>query len=164
MTDIVNRGLLRNLRLTLYSLKRRFGGTVYIYTLLDGSTNYATGVKSSTQSFTHVRRAIVLPVKVAREVAKDISTKPFKYGGSYDTKTRLFVIDSRDLPADFEIEMDDWINYNGFRFNLKSIEKLEMDAGWLLTGTAISRLTGPMTPQMVLDNLIITQTAAQVIV
>ncbi len=164
MADIVNRGLLRSLRLTLYSLKRRYGATVYLYTLLDGDTNYTTGVKSSTQSFTHIRRAIVLPVKIVREVVTTISTAPFKYGGSYDSKTRLFVIDARDVPADFEIEMDDWINYNGFRFNLKSIEKLEMDAGWLLMGTAIASLTGPMTPQIVLDNLIITQAATQVVV
>ena len=163
MVDIVNRGLLRSLRLTLYGLKRQFGGTVYIYNLQDAETDYTTGVKTSTQSFTQVRRAIVLPVKVEREVIKSLVSKPFTYGGSYDTKTRLFVIDARDVAADFEIAMDDWVHYNGYRYNLKSIEKLELDAGWLLLGTAVSSLTNPLTPQLVLDGLVITHSVVEVV-
>ncbi len=158
MTDVINRGLLRSLRLTLYSLKRRFGGTVYIFTLAAAETNYTTGIKSSTQSFTRIPRAIILPVKIQREEVKALSSnKSFVFGGTYDAKTRLFVIDARDVSADFEIELDDWIHYNGSRFSIKSIEKLELDAGWLVVATAISRETGPLLPQIVLDNLTLTQ-------
>ncbi len=163
MVDIVNRGLLRSLRLTLYGLKRQFGGTVYIYNLQDAETDYTTGVKTSTQSFTQVRRAIVLPVKVEREVIKSLTSKPFTYGGSYDTRTRLFVIDARDVAVGFEIAMDDWVHYNGYRYSLKSIEKLELDAGWLLVGTAIASLTNPLTPQIVLDTLSITQSVVEAV-
>ncbi len=164
MADVINRGLLRSLRLTLYGLKRRFGGTVYVFTLADAETNYTTGVKTSTQGFTRIPRAIILPIQVQREEVKALSSnKSFVFGGSYDAKTRLFVIDARDVAADFEIDLDDWIHYNGSRFSLKSIEKLELDAGWLLVATAIARETGPLTPQIVLDNLTLSQSSTTLV-
>jgi len=159
MVDIVNRGLLRSLRHTLYSLKHSFGGTIYVYTLLEAATSYTTGVKTSTQTATRIARAIVLPVQIQRELAKGLSAnKTFAKGGTYDAGTRLFVIDAKDVSADFDIDLEDWIVYNSQRFSLKTIDKLELNAGWLLVGSAIATARGPLPQQEVIDNLVLTQT------
>ena len=158
MVDVVNRGLLRSLRHTLYGLKRKFGGTIYVYTLLEAATSYTTGVKTSAQTATRIPRAIILPIQIQRELAKGItSNKTFAKGGTYDAGTRLFVIDAKDVVSDFNIELDDWVVYNGQRFSLKTIDKLELNAGWLLVGSAIATATGPLPQQEIMDNLVLTQ-------
>jgi len=167
MSDVINRRLMRSLRLTLYTLKRSFGGTVYVYTLLDAETDYATGIKTSTQQVTRVPRAIVLPIKVQREQIQSLSiisaNKAFVYGGTYDSGTRLFVLDARDVESDFELKLDDWLVYDNQRFSLKSIEKLELNSGWLIVGKAVEEAHPPLTPQEILHDLTLTDTVTEVI-
>lgn len=128
----------RRIRQLLYSLKRAFGSTLHIYTLIEAGTDYTTGIKSSTQKVRRIRRGIVLPIQVHRETAQSMSlisaNKSFVYGGVYEVGTRLFVIDARDVPKDFEIGMDDWIVYDNRRYNPKSIDRLEQNGGWLIVG------------------------------
>ena len=168
MEDVINRGLLRSLRLTLYTLKRQFAGSVYIYKLIDAATDYKTGVKTSTQEVYAVRRAIVLPIKIQRDEVKTLSivsaNKSFAYGGTYDAGVRLFVIDARDVPSDFDLDLNDWIVYNGQRYSIKTIDKLELQAGWLIVGRAIEQATGTLSQQEVLHNLALTDSSSQVIV
>lgn len=134
----MNRNLNRRIRQLLYSLKRAYGSTLHIYTLIDAETDYTTGVKSSTQKCTKITRGIVLPIQVHRETAQSMSlvsaNKNFVYGGVYSVGTRLFVVDARDVPRDFEIDMDDWLVYDRRRFNIKSIDRLEQNGGWLIVG------------------------------
>ncbi len=167
MEDVINRRLLRSLRLTLYTLKRQFAGSVYIYKLVDAETDYVTGVKTSTQKVYPVNRAIVLPIKIQRDEVKTLSivsaNKSFVYGGTYDAGVRLFVIDARDVHADFDLAMDDWIVYNGQRYSFKSIDKLELQAGWLIIGRAIEQVTGTLSHQEVLQNLAFTDSCTQVV-
>ncbi len=167
MEDVINRRLLRSLRLTLYTLKRQFSGSVYIYKLVDAETDYVTGVKTSIQKVYPIPRAIVLPIKIQRDEVKTLSivsaNKAFVYGGTYDAGVRLFVIDARDVPADFELELDDWVVYNGQRYSLSSIDKLELQAGWLIVGREIEQVTGTLTHQEVLQNLDFTDSCTQVV-
>ncbi len=167
MEDVVNHRLLRSLRLTLYSLKRQFAGSVYLYQLIDAETDYVTGIKTSTQRVYPVKRAIVLPIKLQRDEVKTLSivsaNKSFVYGGTYDAGVRLFVIDARDVPADLDLKLDDWLVYNGERYSLKSIDKLELQAGWLIVGRAIEQTTGTLAHQEILHNIAFTQTCTQVV-
>ncbi len=168
MPDVVNRRLMRSLRQTLYTLKRSFGGTVYVYTLLDAETDYATGIKTSSQTVTRIPRAIILPIKVQREQVQTLSiisaNKAFAYGGTYDAGTRLFVIDARDVASDFEFKLDDWLVYDYQRFSPTSIEKLELDSGWLIIGRAVEEANPPLAQQEILHDLTLTDTATKVVV
>ncbi len=138
MSDLINRNLNRRIRQALYVLKRNYGSTVTLYTLISAATNYTTGVKTVSQTPLVIRRCIVLPVKMQREVAQGIAAisanKEFVYGGSFDTGTREFIIDSRDLPAGTSIQQDDWLLYNDRRYELKTIEELEQHTGWHIVG------------------------------
>ncbi len=131
-----NQNLNRFIRKTIYSLKRQYGNRVDVYKLLDTETDYQTGEKTVTKSVTIVRKCIVLPVKIAREVEQSITqisaNKMFVYGGSYDAGTRMFIIDARDMSDDYEFTNDDWIVYDGRRYDIKSIEEFEQHAAWTI--------------------------------
>ncbi len=142
--DIVNHSLNRRIRQALYTLKRGFGSTVRLHKLLDASTDYKTGAKSFDSSVVTIHRCIVLPVKVQREVVQSISVisanKEFVYGGTYDAGTRIFIIDARDLPKGYIIQNDDWIEFENYRYSLKTIEELEQHTGWTIVA---KRVIGP---------------------
>jgi hypothetical protein len=107
-----------------------------MYKLVGASTDYETGVKSVTKTVQVVRKCIVLPVKIAREVSKTITqisaNKMFVYGGTYDAGTRMFIVDTRDMPDGYEFSNDDWLIYNNRRYDIKTIEEFEQK--WLALG------------------------------
>ena len=133
-----DRTLNRMIRQTLYSLKRQYGGTVSVYRLNDAETDVRTGRKTIDKDVFVVRRAVVLPVKVSREVIQTISqisaNKAFVYGGSFDSGLRKFIIDARDLPEGFELTTDDWLVYSGRRYEIKAIWEFEFGAAWIVVG------------------------------
>jgi len=138
MPQPVNFNLNRRIRQLLYSLKRRFGGPVSVYKLEDSTTDYKTGAKTQYVSKVMVPRAIVLPVKVVREVATSITVvaanKMMVYGGSYDAGTRQFIFDALDMPTEFNFGKDDFILYNDRRYEIKSIEEFEFHTAWIVVG------------------------------
>ena len=141
MLSGVNRSMNRFLRRTLYSLKRQYGGRVDVYQLGSTDTDYETGDKTYTRSMIVVPKCIVLPVKIQREATQSISVisanKTFVYGGTYDAGTRMFIIDARDLPAEYEIVNDDWLVYNNRRYDIKDITEFEQHTGWIITGREV---------------------------
>jgi sulfur transfer complex TusBCD TusB component (DsrH family) len=136
-----NPTLNRFIRRTLYNLKRQYGNRIDIYKLQDTATDYQTGEKTVTKSVIVVRKCVVLPVKIAREVVQTITqisaNKMFVYGGSYDAGTRMFIIDARDMPNNYEFTNDDWLIYNGRRYDIKSIEEFEQNAAWSIIGKEV---------------------------
>ena len=133
-----DRTLNRMIQRTLYSLKRQYGGTVSVYRLNDAQTDVRTGRKTIDKDIFVVRRAVILPVKVSREVIQSISqisaNKAFVYGGSFDSGLRKFIIDARDLPEGFVFTNDDWLVYNGRRYEIKAIWEFEFGAAWVIVG------------------------------
>jgi hypothetical protein len=131
----------RFIRRTLYSLKRQYGGRVDVYKLNTTATDYETGEKTYERTMVTVPKCIVLPVKIQREAVQSISqisaNKMFVYGGTYDAGTRTFIIDARDLPDDYEITNDDWLVYNGRRYDMKSITEFEQHTGWVIVGKEV---------------------------
>ena len=131
-----DRTLNRMIQQTLYSLKRQYGGTVSVYRLNDAETDVRTGRKAIDKDVFVVRRAVVLPVKVSREVIQTISqisaNKAFVYGGSFVSGLRKFIIDARDLPQGFEFTDDDWLVYNHRRYEIKAIWEFEFGAAWIV--------------------------------
>ncbi len=134
----VSANLNRRIRQLLYSLKRQYGGPVTVYKLEDSTTDYQSGVKRQLVTFTNIARAIILPVKVVREIATSITivaaNKMMVYGGSYDAGTRQFILDAQDLPRDFQLAKDDFIMYNDRRYEVKSYEEFEFHTAWSVIG------------------------------
>ena len=152
---MINLNLNRRIRQTLYVLKRAFGNMVTIYRFLESNTDYKTGVKTNVTETYVVRKCIILPVKITREVVQSVSAisanKSFVYGGSYDTDSRDFIIDARDVPAGYLLRQNDYIVYNDTRYEFKNVVELEQKTGWLISGKAV---VGPATIRVSLvDNL-----------
>jgi hypothetical protein len=159
-----DRTLNRMIRQTLYSLKRQYGGTVNVYRLNDAQTDVRTGRKTIDKDVFVVRRAVVLPVRVSREVIQTISqisaNKAFVYGGSFDSGLRKFIIDARDLPEGFAFTSDDWLVYNGRRYEIKAIWEFEFGAAWIVVGKELMGRAPEQVHLVAADNLLSIATGA----
>lgn len=112
----------------LYSLKRRFPARVDAYRLVSSDVNVRTGERTIVKELYPIKRAIVLPVKIA--VQSDIAPKGFNYGGYYDESVRFFIIDRVDLSI--ELTRDDWLVHNDKKYEIKTIEA--RDPAYLIVG------------------------------
>jgi hypothetical protein len=137
-----NPNLNRELRLTLYQLKKEYGAPVDVYKLDSSTTDYKTGVKTATKSVISVRLAVVMPAITMRKMFQGISylsaSKPFasQGGQGWDGTTRAFIFEGRDLPG-YDWEVEDWIVYRDRRYDVSEIELLEHDSGWLIIGKEV---------------------------
>lgn len=129
--------LTRHIRQMLYMLKRQYPGAIVIYSLNSSETDPLTGETEVQATFTRIRRAIVMPVKVFRELKQGISlvsgNKTLVMGGYYDAGTRLFIVDRRDAPS-LQLRLEDWIVYRDRRYSIENIQAFELDAAWIITG------------------------------
>lgn len=164
----VNRNLVQRMRQALYILKRQYGARIDIYSLLDSDTDVRTGEKTISKTMFPVERAIVLPVTIDRSVQQGISAisanKEFVMGGSYDVGTRKVIIDRRDCPTLSALTADDWIVYDGDKYQIKSVEEFEIDCGWILT---VRKLLGEVPEQIILvqaDHLLDIESTASAVV
>ncbi len=137
MRPPINRNLNQRIRQALYQLKKDYGAPIDIYKLVASETNVRTGEKVITKTVTHVRRAVVVPARIDRIAQRTISVisanKQFVTGGTYDASQRDFIIDRRDVPALPELTADDWIIYNRRKYQVKTVEAFEVDAGWVVS-------------------------------
>lgn len=122
----------------LYRLKRRYGNIVDIVWRESSTTNRDTGVKTIVKNSLRLQRVIVLPSQLHREFSYDLAyiaaAKNFTYGAFFDTDTRRFIVDARDLPVDFEIKPGYWLVYDEKRYDVKEAERFEESRGWLVLG------------------------------
>lgn len=137
MRPVTNRNLNQRMRQALYVLKKDYGAPIDIYKLLDSTTDVRTGVKVVTKTVTHVRRAIVVPARIDRVAQQTISiisaNKEFVTGGHYDVSQRDFIIDRHDVPDLPELTADDWIVFNRRKYQVRTVEAFEYDAGWVIS-------------------------------
>jgi hypothetical protein len=117
-------------------MKKDYGNPITVYQLGSVSTNHNTGVKTQTHNSTFVRRAVVLPVNLTRDVIQTISmisaNKKVVQGGTFDPGVRRFIIDRTDVPSSYEIKHDDWLGFDGKRYNVKKVEEFEYKTAWLV--------------------------------
>lgn len=166
----VNSNLLQRMRQVLYSLKRQYGFRIDIYKLLGSETDVRTGVKTVTKQKFVVYKAVVLPATISREVQQSISeisaNKEFVTGGTFDIGARTFIIDRRDCPTLPSLTADDWIVYDGKKYQIKTAQCFEPNAGWIIKARALegevpepNSLTAAAAP----DSLTLTSTASAVV-
>jgi len=136
-----NYNLIRFIRRSVRMMKKEYGNSITVYKLGTATTNYSTGVKTESHTSTFIRRAVVLPVKLTRDVVQTISmisaNKKIVQGGTFDPGLRTFIIDRTDVATTWTIEKDDWIVYDGSRYDVKSVEEYEYKTGWIVTAKKI---------------------------
>ena len=149
--------LRRMMQRTLYSLKRQYGGSIDIYTIDSSTTDQETGVVTLSRDVVHVKRAIVLPARMTRDVKKSISqisaNKQFVVGGTYDAGRRIFIVDRRDT-SDIDLTNNSFLVYRDRKYEIESFEEFEFSAGWSIIGR---ELVGEVPEQIYLlsgDNLL----------
>jgi hypothetical protein len=136
-----NYNLIRFIRRNITQLKREYGNPITVYQLESASTSYETGVKTETHNSVFIRRAVVLPVTLTRAVVQTISmisaNKQVVQGGTFDPGLRTFIIDRRDVPSTYELHQDDWITFDGFRYDIKKVDEYEYKTAWLVQAKLI---------------------------
>lgn len=154
------------IRQTIYKLKRLYGGSIFVYKQGDKTVDTRTGEITWTgrQSYC-VPRAIILPVKIDRQQVQTISMisadKQFVYGGTYDRGARWFYIDPRDLPRGYEIKQDDWIVYQGKKYEIKQAKDNEFDSLWEVMGVELIGVTPEQVHNLTAYNIVDFQQEAQ---
>lgn len=128
----------RFIRNVLYALKRQYGFPVTFTKILTSSVNPETGRQTAERRTLTVRRAIVLPSLMQRKFAYDLTfiaqNKNFTYGGFYDTSRRRLIIDRRDVPSDFDVEIDDYFIFEDRRWQVAEVEEFEFKTGLIIIG------------------------------
>lgn len=131
-----NYNLIKFIKRCIKQMKREYGGSITVYRLDTATTNYDTGAKTSTRTSVFIRRAVVLPATLTRDVIQTISmisaNKKVVTGGSFTPADRHIIIDRSDVPSTFEISDDDWIVYEGKRYDILSIDEYEYKTAWLV--------------------------------
>lgn len=125
---------LRFIKKTIYSLKRQYGCFMNLYRKIEVNLNLQTGEKSIVKNIIPIKRAILLPAILSRKFVRDLKGHDFGYGGFYDIETRTVIVDTTDLPKDFDFNIDiDSIVFNKKLYELKSAELFEHGYAFLLT-------------------------------
>lgn len=153
-----DRYLNQTIRTTLYMLKRQYGGRVDVYASTGSSVNYRTGEKTIGREVIPVTRAVILPGNLERSVVQSISAisanKKFVSGGYFDSGSRRFIFDAKDLPQGFRFTQHHWLVYKSRHYEVGNIQEFEFDAGWIVTGKEVFDRTPQQTFTLRADNLI----------
>ena len=132
--------LKQRIRAVLYGLKREYGGRIDVYKQGSVTTDPETGIRSQSSTVTVVRRAIMLPVDIARQEVRGISlisaNKSLVQGGWFTDEKQTFIIDKRDAPQ-LTLSTTDWILLEQQRCSIEKIEKLPCDTGWIIYAKAL---------------------------
>ena len=136
----MNNNVKQRMRAALYALKRSYGGRIDIYKKGAASSNPRTGERTIQKSLTQIKRAVILPAEVARQEVRGISTisanKGLVQGGWYDNALTIFIIEQKDAP-DLTLTPDDWIVYDGKKYQIEEFREWAFDTCWVVTAKAL---------------------------
>jgi len=122
---------LRFQRRLIYRLKRDKGVPLSFYQPVNTSQDLKTGVVSRAVTVTNIRRAIVMQSRQLRDFEYDLSfiaaNKNFTMGGYFDQTDRVVLIDAKDLPSGFKLDLNDYVQTGNRRYNVLEGTELEMD-------------------------------------
>lgn len=128
----------------IYPLKRRYGIPATFFRLDSTINDVTTGKQKKFYTRVPVTRIIPLPQNIVRKFIYDLSfiaaNKNFTYGGFFDWKQRIILVDGKDLPSGFEPDPNDHVEIQGIRESIKKLEIFEHDnKAWII---ALSRVEG----------------------
>ena len=136
MRPPVNRNLNQRIRQALYQLKKDYGADRHLQAGLqrdgrkDGREDHHQDGDACAEGD---RRALADGSGRQSDDFTHLGEQAVRHGGHYDVNQRDFIIDRRDVPALPELTADDWIVYNRRKYQVKTVESFEVDAGWVVT-------------------------------
>jgi len=114
---------------------------VDVYRLISTEVDPRTGVKTVVKDVFRLKRGIILPSRITLTEIRGISlisaNKRLVQGGQFESQSQKVIIDRSDVPDDLQLTTDDWIVVDSLRHDIKHVDSLEFDAGWLLTTRAV---------------------------
>ena len=120
---------LRQITAIIYNLKRQYGRRIWLYYPQTITNDVETGEMAVTPIVISIKRAIVLDAKTARDFVYDLSfvaaNKNFTYGGHFDAAKRMFIVDMKDIPKTFIIDIHTWVAYAGKLYVIKEVYDAE---------------------------------------
>ena len=110
----------------LYKLKRSYGMPVDYYRIVTHTSDLEKGTKTTIETKTHIRRAIVLRAREFRSFVYDLAfisaNKDFTEGGFFDPEDRNIILDTKDLPKNFDPNVDDYLIIKDKRYDVSVIQ------------------------------------------
>lgn len=137
-------GKLKLLKGVLYRLKRGYGCPLAVYRQSPQQLDLTTGRACVTRESIEVKRAMVLPSTIHRDIKQSIgylkANSNFTYGGVFTDAHRIVIIDRKDLPG-WTLDASDqfYIVYQNQRWELKEVSEFEFGLAYYLT---LSRVDG----------------------
>jgi len=99
----------------IYRLKRERGVSIDLVNT-SSTTNLTTGIMTDADTTITVNRAVILPIQFDRDTVYSLTmiaaNKNFAYGGYFDVKSSTILIDAKDVPTSFEIDLGTKIIYD----------------------------------------------------
>jgi hypothetical protein len=155
----------RLLRRIIYGLKWQYGFPADLYRDAQGEYDPGTGKRVVGLSKIHVDRMIVFPGLIHRDFFFSISViranSQFITGGDIELTDRQFIIDGRDLPLDYEIDINDyivkWDSGKATKWDIKSVEEMEGGTGYFIVARRIDNEVVRQVHELTLrDTLVVT--------
>lgn len=131
----------RFMKRVVYKLRQSYGVNVDYYRVHSVNTDYTLGVSSNNIEKFTIKKVIRLPSKFVRLFQDDRTHTPsdrnFSAGVWFDKKQRVFLLDSKMIPKGLTPEIDDYLITDNERWDVKAIEILENNIGYMLTTEAV---------------------------
>jgi len=128
--------LLRQIKLIIYRLKRQYGTPVTVVRILSVTNNVQTGKMVPVKQEIEIRRAVVGPAQLVRDFVYDLSfiaaNKNFTYGGYFDASDRGMIVASKDLPKDFEPNLNDYVLVDTVHYQFKEVHPVSKKYAWAM--------------------------------
>lgn len=132
------------MRQLFYPLKRERGEPVQVHQIETNDLNITSGAITKTYRTYKVKKAIVLPVGIARTFVYDLAyiaaNKNFTGGGLFDKMYTTVIIELPDLPIGIVINLDDYCSISGVTYKVATADIFE-GAFYILKLTTLTNFT-----------------------
>lgn len=130
----------------IYSLKNEFGYPVDLYKVQKADYDPQTGLNNYNIEKIEIEKAVIFPTTMHRNFFFSISViqanSQFVQGGDIQINDRQLIIDGKDLPRDYVINVDDYFVWEGKRYDIMKTEALEYKTGWTILGRRVQGSRG----------------------
>lgn len=113
-------------------MKRSYGLPIDYYQMVTHTMDPEDGDKITVLTRTRIHRAIVLRAREFRSFVYDLAfisaNKDFTHGGFFDPEDRKILIDARDVPTEFNPQVDDYCIFQDKKYEIKEIFDFEDNA------------------------------------
>ena len=117
---------------TVYALSKDFGFKCDLYRQ-EETLDHRTGRTTRVRHKFKIKKAIFFPSQLFRDFNyAALFGKDMQFGGILDVSQRRVLINKKYLPKGFNIDVNDYVIFNGKRYEIQKIDELELADYWHL--------------------------------